>query len=264
MKNKFPLLSFLFSFLFASTAFASGLNGDGGLGAEGHLIIDKSDPSAGIIKSDDGFISCGSICSHNYELDSTITLNALPGSNAKFLGWSGGGCSGTGTCTVVLSDNTSVTANFVTIAQPADKISALTPYPYSEPHNVNDGKIPLILVHGIYETEDLNLNGKLDNNEALGQDSGWKDFQDYYQNNTILKEKYKVYIFQYLSDIKSVHQIGRSLRNHIEEAINRGEFEDTGYVLLAHSMGGLVSRSFIQEDSFNTGEKCGEDRKSVV
>lgn len=267
----------MFLFLFASTvfaastdglvvynSFATGVNGAGGLGAKGDLKIYKSDPAAGIIKSDDGFISCGAVCSHNYELGSTITLSVLPSSNAEFLGWSGGGCSGTGPCTVTLSDNTSVTADFATIAQPADKISALTPYPYSEPHNVNDGKIPLILVHGIYQTEDLNHNGKLDNNEAVGQDSGWKDFLDYYQNNTSLKEKYKLYMFQYLSDIKSVHQIGKSLRNYIEEAINRGEFDETGYVLLAHSMGGLVSRSFIQEDFFNTGEKCGERVKHLI
>lgn len=46
----------------------------------------------------------------------TLTLTAAPDSTSVFGGWSGGGCSGTGTCTVSLASAPTVTATF-TIAQ---------------------------------------------------------------------------------------------------------------------------------------------------
>jgi hypothetical protein len=36
----------------------------------------------------------------------------VPAGRARFKGWSGGGCSGTGTCTVTLTAAISVTASF--------------------------------------------------------------------------------------------------------------------------------------------------------
>jgi len=41
-----------------------------------------------------------------------ITLTAIPSSNSTFAGWSGGGCSGNGTCTITLNADTSVNATF--------------------------------------------------------------------------------------------------------------------------------------------------------
>jgi hypothetical protein len=41
-----------------------------------------------------------------------VTLTASPDLGSSFGGWSGGGCSGTGTCTVTLSSDQSVTATF--------------------------------------------------------------------------------------------------------------------------------------------------------
>jgi len=54
---------------------------------------------------------------------SPITLTATPDATDSFGGWSGGGCSGTGPCTVTLDADKTVTATFgplVTIAAPAD------------------------------------------------------------------------------------------------------------------------------------------------
>jgi len=75
------------------------------------LTVNKSGPGA--VSSSPGGISCGSTCSASYASGSALTLTAVPRSGATFLGWSGGGCSGTGTCAVTLNANASVTASFV-------------------------------------------------------------------------------------------------------------------------------------------------------
>jgi beta-lactam-binding protein with PASTA domain len=41
-----------------------------------------------------------------------VTLTAQPAAGSTFGGWSGGGCSGTGTCTVTTNADTTVTATF--------------------------------------------------------------------------------------------------------------------------------------------------------
>jgi hypothetical protein len=66
----------------------------------------------GTISSNSGGIRCGSICSGAYASGTVVTLTATPGKNARFTGWSGGGCSGTDTCTVTVDQAVSVTAVF--------------------------------------------------------------------------------------------------------------------------------------------------------
>ena len=66
----------------------------------------------GTISSDSGGISCGSVCSAAYAGGTVVTLTATPGNNARFGGWFGGGCSGTGTCMVTVDKALSVTAAF--------------------------------------------------------------------------------------------------------------------------------------------------------
>src|SRR5882672_4357990 len=62
--------------------------------------------------SPDGRINCGSACSASYSSGTVVTLRATPGFLSIFVGWSGGGCSGTGNCVVTLGANTTVTARF--------------------------------------------------------------------------------------------------------------------------------------------------------
>ena len=79
-----------------------------------NLTITKSVTSAGTVTSSDGTINCGSTCSANYYPQTSVTLTASANSGYAFTGWLGGGCSGTGTCTVSMTAATSVTANFAT------------------------------------------------------------------------------------------------------------------------------------------------------
>lgn len=57
-------------------------------------------------------IDCGSGCSGSYAADAQVTLMAIPSSGSSFAGWSGGGCSGTGACTVTLNTELSIIAVF--------------------------------------------------------------------------------------------------------------------------------------------------------
>lgn len=67
---------------------------------------------SGTVISDDGPITCGSTCSAPYEDGTAVTLRATPASGSTFAGWSGGGCSGTGSCVVNMIADTTVTATF--------------------------------------------------------------------------------------------------------------------------------------------------------
>ncbi len=78
------------------------------------LTVTKSVPAAGTITSSNGTINCGSTCSANYNPGTSETLTASANSGYTFTGWSGGGCSGTGNCTVSMAAATSVTATFAT------------------------------------------------------------------------------------------------------------------------------------------------------
>lgn len=66
---------------------------------------------AGIACSYDGSAQSGS-CASGYLPGTAVTLAVQPSPNALFLGWTGGGCTGTGNCTVTLAQHTQVTATF--------------------------------------------------------------------------------------------------------------------------------------------------------
>jgi len=76
------------------------------------LTIAKAGNGAGTVTSNPVGISCGSTCSANYDYGSVVTLMATASAGTTFAGWSGGGCSGTGTCDVTVSTAIAVTATF--------------------------------------------------------------------------------------------------------------------------------------------------------
>lgn len=79
------------------------------------LSVASNGTGFGTITSTDGRINCGATCSASYGAGSSVTLNATPLSGSVFAGWSGGGCSGTGSCTVQVNAATNVTATFSTV-----------------------------------------------------------------------------------------------------------------------------------------------------
>jgi triacylglycerol esterase/lipase EstA (alpha/beta hydrolase family) len=95
-------------------------------------------------------------------------------------------------------------------------------------------KIPLILIHGIHgsdgESDDIpNINDPNNYWAAFGA-----------KFNTNLKETYARYVFQYFSDVESVQALAAHLGSAIDDKLT-----DRPHVLLAHSMGGLVAKSYM-------------------
>jgi List-Bact-rpt repeat protein/fibronectin type III domain protein len=86
------------------------------------LTISKSG-GRGTITSNPIGLNCGSICTASFSSDSPVTLTANAASDSIFSGWSGGGCSGTGSCVLTLSSSTSVTANFASSPPPTSSLS---------------------------------------------------------------------------------------------------------------------------------------------
>jgi hypothetical protein len=76
------------------------------------LAVTKSGTGTGSINSSPQGIDCGIVCSALYDPGTVVTLTAMPDTGSAFTGWSGGGCSGTGTCTITINADTSVTATF--------------------------------------------------------------------------------------------------------------------------------------------------------
>jgi hypothetical protein len=79
------------------------------------LTVDKAGTGTGAISSKPKAINCGFTCTTqdaSVPEGEAILLTAKPALGMTFAGWSGGGCSGTGTCTVSLSEATTVTAEF--------------------------------------------------------------------------------------------------------------------------------------------------------
>jgi len=70
-----------------------------------------STDGSGTVTSTDGLINCPGTCRHSYLGNSQVTLNATPASGWAFSGW-GGGCSGTGSCNLTITQNTNVSATF--------------------------------------------------------------------------------------------------------------------------------------------------------
>ncbi|MGH2977978.1 MAG: InlB B-repeat-containing protein [Gaiellaceae bacterium] len=95
------------------------------------LTVSTSGSGSGTVTSTDGQINCGPTCSHSYAKGTSVTLNASAASGSTFSGWSGAGCTGTGSCTVAMTAAQSVTATFAAIPPPP---------PNTTPPNTKIGK----------------------------------------------------------------------------------------------------------------------------
>jgi uncharacterized repeat protein (TIGR02543 family) len=75
------------------------------------LTVSRSGTGSGSVSSSPAGISCGSTCVASYAGGQQVTLTPSAAAGSVFTGWSGA-CKGTGTCTVTMSANKTVTATF--------------------------------------------------------------------------------------------------------------------------------------------------------
>ena len=76
------------------------------------LTVTRTGTGSGSVTSSPAGIACGSTCQQAYSSGTAVTLTATADPGSAFGGWSGGGCSGTGTCQVAVTAATTVTATF--------------------------------------------------------------------------------------------------------------------------------------------------------
>lgn len=91
------------------------------------LTVIKNGTGVGSVSSTPSGISCGSDCTEIYNQGTEVTLTATPEADSSFEGWSGGGCSGTGSCTIAMNAAASVTATFNILPPVADFANSTAP-----------------------------------------------------------------------------------------------------------------------------------------
>ncbi|MEM2873870.1 MAG: MopE-related protein [Candidatus Nanoarchaeia archaeon] len=90
------------------------------------LTVSKAGTGSGTVTG--AGINCGADCSETYASGTSVTLTASAASGSVFAGWSGAGCSGTGTCNIIMDATKAVTATFNSITDTEKpKVSAVSP-----------------------------------------------------------------------------------------------------------------------------------------
>ena len=122
------------------------INGDTTVTARFELItyslgVSRTGAGSGSVSSNPAGISCGADCSETYAGGTAVTLTATPANNSTFAGWTGGGCMGTGACSVNMTANTSVSARFdlVTFPVSVSRAGSGTGTVTSNPAGINCG-----------------------------------------------------------------------------------------------------------------------------
>lgn len=76
------------------------------------LTVIKGGAGSGVVEALMDGINCGQQCSKKFVSGKQVTLSALADGGSTFAGWQGGGCSGTGDCSVSMTQAEVVTATF--------------------------------------------------------------------------------------------------------------------------------------------------------
>lgn len=74
------------------------------------LTVNKDGTGTGSVTGQG--VNCGDDCTELYVKDKPLVLTATSTESSIFMGWSGGGCSGTENCTITMNQNQNVTATF--------------------------------------------------------------------------------------------------------------------------------------------------------
>jgi hypothetical protein len=79
------------------------------------LAVARAGTGTGTVSSTPAGISCGATCSHAFADGTVVSLTPAPATGSVFAGWSGA-CSGTGACSVTMTQDAAVTATFTLVS----------------------------------------------------------------------------------------------------------------------------------------------------
>lgn len=119
------------------------------------LTVNKNGTGTGYVSSDPEGIDCGSTCSEIYDENTVVELSAGADEGSVFAGWSGAGCSGTGTCSVTMSQARTVTATFNVPPTPSPKLAVKSK---TSPKKIRAGK-PFRVTATVSNTGTADANG---------------------------------------------------------------------------------------------------------
>lgn len=132
-----------------------------------------------------------------------------------------------------------------------DKDSQLGSLILAEP--TDSQKVPLILIHGINGTKASDDVTKLQGywNSLLSQINS--------ADGSRIRSLYSLYVFQYCSNKRSVKDIADTLRKAVEDKL-----KGRRHVIVAHSMGGLVAKSYMAETTQLIGGRQQPSGENVI
>jgi hypothetical protein len=90
------------------------------------VTVRKAGTGTGTVTSNPTGVSCGSDCFESYTAGRVVTLSAAAASGSVFAGWSGGGCSGTSSCTTTGNAPITITATFNVASTPTPTPTSYT------------------------------------------------------------------------------------------------------------------------------------------
>ena len=166
------------------------------------LTTGKSGDGAGTVSSAPAGIDCGSDCAEPYAEGTVVTLTASSTQGSVFAGWSGGGCSGTGTCTVTMNGDTTVTADFtpafsLTVARQGAGSGSVG----SDPAGINCGtECSFSFITGVQVT----LTATPNQNSAFAGWTGCDSTSDNTCTVTMVTDKYVYASFSPASNLRSL------------------------------------------------------------
>lgn len=82
------------------------------------LVVNQTGNGTGLVTSIPAGIECGTTCAAAFAQNTVVTLTATATNYSTFMGWSGAGCSGTGSCVVTMDTAKLVMATFAYFTYP--------------------------------------------------------------------------------------------------------------------------------------------------
>jgi hypothetical protein len=127
--------------------------------------------------------------------------------------------------------------------------------------------VAVVLIHGIHGTSNYDSSCSLTN--SASNDCYWEPLIDHFRSSPSIWSKIRIYVFRYISDTADVStvEIGNALRSMIDtppsSCADCQEIKRP-FIIVAHSMGGIVARQFMNSKPSNGLQRGSEFVLGVI